>query len=277
MEYAKAVIANTIKNKRGEVISKEALEMMVSQVKKNYMPINIEHDPRIPIQGRIADAYLQEMDGGGYEVIAELELFDETDTLESVGNRSKKIITRPVSADEIIINYDRNFDNPVDSENINNIIEKIGARGILSVKNSVDPISVLEVVSLVAFGAIAKGFLSKIGGDSWEYVRDQIKVVFSRKKDGEKEKILSLSFRVVRNEIEFDVEVLATNPTKDEIDLLFSEGLEELDRMVPIFYEDHISLHKMVFEYKKGEMKIKYAVNKDCFPLAQNVKIIDDK
>lgn len=276
MYKAKATIANTLVNKRGEAITREALEGMVAQIKEHYLPINIEHDPRIPVQGRIADAYLQEMDCGGFEVVAELEIFDENDTSLSV-KTGKTMIQRRVPKDKAIIHYDRNFENPEDEKNINNILESIKGHGARSVKNSLDPIAVLEIVALVGFGSIAKGFLSKVGGDSWEYVRDNIKSIFSRKKEGEKEKILSLSFRVVRNEIEFDVEVVATNPSMEEIDQLFSDGLRELDEIVLALYSEEVSLNKMVFEFKKEGMEIKYAVTQDCFPLLPRVKVIDEE
>ena len=112
-------MANTLVNKHGEKITKEALEGMVSQVNANYFPINIEHDPRQPILGRIAGAYLQEMGKGEYEVIGELEFFDENDTLASLTS-TKTIAQRPFPKEKVLLNYDRNFDNPDDKENINN-------------------------------------------------------------------------------------------------------------------------------------------------------------
>ena len=265
-------MANTLVNKHGEKITKEALEGMVSQVNANYFPINIEHDPRQPILGRIAGAYLQEMGKGEYEVIGELEFFDENDTLASLTS-TKTIAQSPFPKDKVLLHYDRNFDNPDDKENINNILNKLSGAGAPTLKNSIDPIGVLDIAALVAFGTISKGFLSKMGGDSWEYVRDNIKSIFSRKKDGEKEKILSLSLRVVKDNIEFDVEVLSTNPSIKDVDALFSEGLKELDELIPAFYQDQASIHKMVFEYNHEGMKIKYAVNKNCIPLNPEISL----
>lgn len=266
MRKAQGTIANTLVNKRGEKISKEALEGMVSQVKEQYIPINIEHDPRIPTQGRIADAHIRKRDDGEYEVVADFEIFEEGDSAASTMG-TKSIVERSFPNDKLSLNFDRNFNNKNDQENINKISNLINAETHPSIKNSLDPIGVIEIAGLVAFGAITKGFLSKIGSDAFEATKKQLVEIFSRKKEGENEKILTLSFKVVKNEIEFDVEVHTTNPDKEAIDKLFSEGLEELDRLVPMLYQKEANLHKMVFEFKKGEMKIKYAVNKSCYPL----------
>lgn len=266
MRKAQGTIANTLVNKRGEIISKEALESMVSQIKEEYVPINVEHDPRIPTQGRIADAHLRKRKDGEYEVVAEFEIFEEGDTISSTLG-TKSIVEKQLPSDRLILNFDQNFNNEIDQENINEISNLLNTESHLSVKNSLDPIGVVEIAGIVAFGAIAKGFLSKIGSDSLEATKRQLTKVFSRKKEGEEEKILTLSFKVVKNEVEFDVEVHTTNPDKDTIDKLFKEGLDELERLVPMLYQKEANLHKMVFEYKKEGMEIKYAVNKSCYPL----------
>lgn len=271
MRKAEGTIANTLIDKRGERISKEALESMVSQVKEKYIPINIEHDPRVPTQGRIADAYLREREDGEYEVVAELEIFEEGDSISSTKG-TKNIVERKLPADKFILNFDRNFNNDADQENVSEISRLLNAQSQLSVKNSLDPIGVVEIAGIVAFGAIAKGFLSKIGSDALEATKKQLAKIFSRKKEGEKEKILTLSFKVIKNDVEFDIEVHTTNPDKEAIDKLFNEGLAELDDLVPMLYQEEANLHKMVFEYKKEGMEIKYAVNKSCFPLLPNVK-----
>lgn len=274
MRKAEGTIANTLINKRGERISKEALESMVSQVKEKYIPINIEHDPRVPTQGRIADAYLREREDGEYEVVAELEIFEEGDSISSTKG-TKNIVERKLPADKFILNFDRNFNNDADQENVNEISRLLNTQSQLSVKNSLDPIGVVEIAGIVAFGTIAKGFLSKIGSDALEATKKQLAKIFSRKKEGEKEKILTLSFKVIKNDVEFYVEVHTTNPDKEAIDKLFNEGLAELDDLVPMLYQEEANLHKMVFEYKKDGMEIKYAVNKSCFPLLPNVKSIN--
>lgn len=267
-----SIIANTLVNKRGEVTSKEALESMVSQLKEQYIPINIEHDPRIPIQGRVSDAYLRKREDGEYEVVAELDFFEADDSVSST-HGTKKIVERLIPNDRLILSFDRNFNNEIDQENINNISNLLSAESHLSVKNSMDPIGVIEIAAAVTFGGIAKGFLSKIGSDALEATKKQLIKVFARKKEGEDEKILTLSFKVIKNEVEFDVEVHTTNPDKNAIDKLFKEGLDELDKLVPTLYQEEANLHKIVFEYKKEGMEIKYAVNKSCYPLFPTNKL----
>lgn len=276
MKKSMAVIANTLVDKRGDRLTVSALESIVEQLQSYYVPVNIEHDPRIPIQGRISGGFLREIEThrGEFEVVANIEFFDGHGYVTSVDN-GKEYRLEDIPESGISVRFDRNFNNDVDLKAIDRICEEIKSERSLAIKNSVDPIAVLEIVALVSFGTIAKGFLSKIGGDSWEKVRDEIKKLFGRKKEGEKEKILSLSLRVEKEDISFDVDVLATNPKPEEIDALFEEGLKELDLIVPALYRDEAKLKKMVFEYRKGSMQIKYAINKDCIPLQANIKIPD--
>lgn len=276
MKKSMAIIANTLIDKRGDRLAVSALESIVEQLQTYYVPVNIEHDPRIPIQGRISGGFLREIEThpGEFEVVANIEIFEGHDCVSTVDS-GKEYRLEDIPESGINVRFDRNFNNDIDLQAIDNICEEIKSERSLAIKNSIDPIAVLEIVALVSFGTIAKGFLSKIGGDSWEKVKTEIKKLFGRKKEGEKEKILSLSFRVEKGDVSFDVDVLTTNPKPEEIDALFEEGLKELDLIVPALYRDEAKLKKMVFEYRKGSMQIKYAVNKDCIPLQTNIKIPD--
>lgn len=56
MKYHKAITLTTHVDRHGDHFTREALVSMVDQIDKHYIPVNIEHDPRIPPQGRVVGA-----------------------------------------------------------------------------------------------------------------------------------------------------------------------------------------------------------------------------
>ena len=66
---------------------------MVDQVKTAYIPMGIEHDPRIPPLGRVITAEITHLPDGEYALDAKVEVFEEGDVVPLTGVRRIVAVT----------------------------------------------------------------------------------------------------------------------------------------------------------------------------------------
>lgn len=137
------------------------------------------------------------------------------------------------------------------------------------VKKALDPLTVLTIGGAFLLGGIAKGILSKIGGDGYGLLKDRLKKLMGREKPGEKEKLLSFQFIIQHGDYTLETEMILTNPTDDDIERVLTNGLQELDRVMPAYCNPATGIKKAVFEYSDGNVKFKYGIRKDAAPLVE--------
>ena len=112
--------------------------------------------------------------------------------------------------------------------------EATGGRLIYEAKKSLDPVSVIAIAAGVfVLGEITKGFFSKLGQDGYETLKAGLKKLLGRRKNGETEKLLMFEFVVRKDEHTFHVELVATNPSAQQIDDILTKHLSELDALLP--------------------------------------------
>ena len=70
MKTLTARVVTTHVDRHGDVVTLAALEDMVEQVKAAYIPMFIEHDPRIPPQGRVTSAEITPRGDGEFAIDA---------------------------------------------------------------------------------------------------------------------------------------------------------------------------------------------------------------
>jgi len=68
-------------DKHSEKMALSALEDLVDLVNKQYTPMGIEHDPRIPPVGRVLSAHIEELEDGEFAVDGIAEVFEEGELL----------------------------------------------------------------------------------------------------------------------------------------------------------------------------------------------------
>src|SRR5208283_1885839 len=125
-----------------EMISKEALEQLANRMNKQYTLINIEHDPRIPPVGRFISARLVELTDGEYGVDGVGELFETGDSY-ALNDDGKEIpIHDHKSSDKLRIIFDRNYENEVDQEIIDELSQLLGSQAEEEIKKALDPLDI---------------------------------------------------------------------------------------------------------------------------------------
>ncbi|HEY9152740.1 MAG TPA: hypothetical protein VIN60_07635 [Anaerolineales bacterium] len=143
---------------------------------------------------------------------------------------------------------------------------------IPQVKKSVDPLSVLTIGVSFAAGSIASGFLAKIGEDAWEAFKTKLDELMNRKRNNQREFLLTFEFIVKQKKHPLYLEIILTNPSQTDINTFLHQGLKELDNRVPILLKHTQHIRQVVFEYKDGKLKPLFGVRKDGAPLSIEFK-----
>jgi hypothetical protein len=133
-------------------------------------------------------------------------------------------------------------------------------------KKAIDPISVLTIGGAFVLGAICTGFLSKIGEDGYEFLKKRLSMLLQHRKSGEKQRLFEFRAVVRRGDYEIEVNVLLVDPTEEEIDEFFKNGLTQLDALVPPYFGVE-GLKSLVFEYSDKRLVEMFGVRRDAVPL----------
>lgn len=270
MKYYTAGISNTLVDSHGERMTKEALEQLVASVNESYIPVGIEHDPRIPPQGRIASAEVRERADGEFEAVATFEIFDENTDLASSDER--EILMSKPRGDGIYIASDRSYASLEDKKDIEDIAKVLGTQPTQEIKKAAEPISILWIIGSVAASAFAAGFFGKAGSDAWDVLRQKLAKLMERRAICHEEYLLVFSFSVdVDGAYRVEVDVALENPRKEDIEAFLEIGMKDLDLLVPAYVRSEESLRKLFFSFSaSSELELTYAVRKDCVPMKFN-------
>ena len=272
MQKVKARIATTHLDKHGDKLSLRILEDMCKATNESIIPMTVEHDPRIMPIGRYFAAEIVRLEDGEYALDAIGEYFFRgNEKLTQLNN--KYVNVEFFDKGHRGICYDRNFKNKEDQENITKLTNLLQCNEPASeeIKKALDPLSILKITGCFILGAIATGFLNKIGSDAYDTLIKLLTTLTKRKKE-EKEKLLDFNFTVYdSNDKKVATQIILTNPSEDDINNILQYGLKELDRILPYYFhnihEESHKIVKLVFEYKNGEFELKYALSDDGLPL----------
>lgn len=267
MKKIQKIIATSHVDLHGDMIHPEALKDAVRQIKEKYLPLNNEHDMRCPPIGRIVSAKVIKLQDGQYALIATAELFEESDSLESLTGDGRKIPIRGQDIQTIVVEYDRTFWDKEGQELLHELSQISGEiekpREII--KKALEPISTLLICAGVfVVGSIAKGFFSKLGSDAYEGLKNALIKYFRKKISSEQ--ILDFCFSVKQYNRTFEVHVLAVNPSEQKLDELFTSRFSGVDNLLVSLPLSESDVAKIVLEYENQRLLIRYAVKGDSVP-----------
>ena len=260
MKKTEAILVTAGKDKQGDIITPESLESMVKNFENKFIPIGIEHDPRVPPFGRFYSVELVKLDDGTPAVKGIGEVFEEGDLIE-IKDESKEISIYIYKEANLDIIYDYNFRNSEDQKIINEIAKSLNGNAREEFKKSLDPISLITIGGAFTLGAIATGFFTKMGADAW----DKLKTLMSKKRKGEK--LLRFELSTKQYDEIINVSIILSNPSMEDMDNFLNSGLHQLDKILPDFFKPEIGIKKIVCEFSKQEIKILFGVRKDAVPI----------
>ncbi|MCA9935039.1 MAG: hypothetical protein KC415_13990 [Anaerolineales bacterium] len=253
-------------DKHNERVSLSALQDLVGLINKQYTPMGVEHDPRIPPVGRVLSAYLEELEDGEFAVDGIAEIFEEGEEIE-FRDDGREIPVGELS-DRLRISPDRSFRNSDDQQLLEEMRALIDGELVPQIKKSVEPISLMILAASFAAGGIASGFLNKIGEDAWDLFKAKLIGLMNRKEQQNKERLLAFEFTVHQDDHLLYLETILANPTESDINKFLEEGLRRLDESTPRFFKRRHYLTKVVFEYKGDQLRVIFGLRKDGVPIS---------
>lgn len=269
MKRIQMIMATSHVDRHGDMIHPKALKDAVRQIKEKYLPYNIEHDIRRPPIGRIVSAKVIKLKDGQYALIATAELFEKSDSPESLTGDGRKIPIRDRDIQTIDFNYDSTFQDKEGQEFLRGLSQILGEikkpREI--VKKALEPVSTLIIFAGVfVVGSIAKGFFSKLGSDAYEMLKNTLIKYFRNRKKVSSEQILDFCFSVKQYNRTFEVHVLAVNPSEQKLEELFATRFNGIDSLLVSLPLSESDVARIVLEYENQRLIIRYVVRSDSVP-----------
>lgn len=275
MKRVEAVLATTCLDSQGERMTRGALDCLAETISRTYLPVGIEHDPRIPPQGRISTGFVRKRPDGEFEVVAVMEIFDDSDEPPSPEDL-REIVLHTIRSDGLTISYDWTHRSKEDQADIAAIADILGTKPVYEGKKAADPISIISLTGAFLLGGIAAGFLGQIGVDGWNLIKERIRRLFDRKNNNRRgEQLLVFRALLDVNGVQVEIEAVLTSPNQQELDTFLASGLEILDRVVPIYLRNSPDVRRLVFEANGSNLKLEFAIRKDCRPLVPSIQVQD--
>jgi hypothetical protein len=252
----------------GERVDPESLEPTAIGMNKRYLPLNVEHDVRIPPIGRIISTEVTQLQDGEYSLEGTIEIFEEADTLDVLAGDGRAVEIPHDDISTFRVEYDRSYETE-DGHRLLLALRKLSPDSEYApvAKKALEPVSTLIIAAgIFIFGSIAKGFFSKLGGELYDGLKNILRGHFGRSA-GSATRILDLRFTAVYREDFVEVHVLLEDPTADALESLFASDLAGLDVYILQFNQSEQKVAKFVFQYKNGQLTLLYVMRRDCVPL----------
>lgn len=263
MSLVEVIISSTKLDKHNERMTKDALETMAKDVNKYYIPVGIEHDPRIAPVGRVISAEVFKGEDGEYYLKGIIENFAENFEIKSDSEKTMRIDN--FSNDGLELHYDRSYKDDLDLLNEINLTINSSVKPQFQNKKALEPLSLLIIgAGVFVIGGIANGFLNKMGSDAWDKVKPLLSQLFNKNKA--QEKLFSLNLEVDHNGEKILIDIILTNPTEEDLDKLRLK-MNEIDAFITPILSINVNVRKFVIEFKDGLFNSKFIVRKDCIPI----------
>jgi hypothetical protein len=265
MKHMQGIMSTTHVDLHGDRIALSALESGVELIKHSYLPIWVEHDPRIPPIGRVARASIRELAEGEYALEGEIEIFEPGDVFPAIsGERSIPIHHYPPEVLQLASDYGLRATE--DQEIIAEVSALLGTAPEEEFKKSLDPLTILTLGGAFVLGGIASAFLKRLGEDAYEQLKQKLAALFRRKRAAG-ETLLRLNFIVRCEGEDVEVDVIASAPDRPALDALLGPELRRLDELIPILSPTHDGIKRLVFEYQDGAIRLQFGVRRDAVPV----------
>lgn len=258
-------------------MTREGLEAFVQAFSSALVPVTIEHDPRIPPQGRILSGYVRDREDGESEAVAIMELFegngDGEDT--TIPGDTRELSIEKYEGHGLTISYDWTHRHEADQADISDIAKILGNAPVHQIKKAVEPISIITLAGTFLAGGIAAGFLNQVGADGWALVKKGLARIFTRKENRKGEQLLIFRALVTLDGVQLEVELILTNPSPEDVEWAFGAGLKLVEKALPAYLANNSDIRRLVFEAAQQEVDLRFAVRKDCRTLVPQSSLRD--
>jgi len=268
LRRTRGIVATTVLDRQGDKLSVGALKDMARQISEWYIPMMFDHDIRYPPIGRAAGAEVVELQGGEHALEVMSEVFEKGDSVESLAGDGRRMRVRSESPDRFVVYYDRGLAGPEGADLLEQLhgLAPVDPRPSEYGKKSLEPLPTLLILAgTFVVGSIATGFLTKLGEDVYEGLRDSLTEHWRGGRP--RPEVLDLCFCATRGGQPLEVHVLLTRPSARDIERLFNAALKELDSLLATLPLENHDVARIVVRYDGKAPAVSYEVRGDCVPL----------
>jgi hypothetical protein len=267
MKLMKARISTTKVDLHNECMDLSALECMVEQANKDYIPVGIEHDPRHAPGGRIRKAWLEELGVGDYGVMAEIEYFESGDSIP-FEDSGRRMPIHEYRDGKIHLEVDRSYDNEPARQVISELKHSVDLVLEYEDKKAIEPISILGIgIGAFLLGEIASGFLNKIGSDAWDLLKRHLGRLLEARKVPSSGYLVSLRFTVDVEDHPVEIQVLLESADIRDVATFFERELPQLDALARKYVTVRPRVRALVVDRTAKGLAVRYAIREDAVPL----------
>jgi hypothetical protein len=265
MEIARSGVIDRVLTPPEEIIE------WAKQYSNEYIPLTIEHDIRKPPIGRVVSAEVVVLEDGTHLLQAEAEIFEESDDFDSLPKNNKTVKIQCEEVDKFQVFGNQTFEEDKDVASIYQELRELGGgnRNRHYREDSVEPISLLIIgLGIFTLQGIANGFFSKLGEDLYEKLKLKLKHIFDKKSLKQNENLLQVQFFIeIPTGKKIEVNLVITNPSKRDVDGLFTIAPSILYTMISSLPLDDLNVCRVVFSYELTEIKLLYMLRSDGVPI----------
>jgi hypothetical protein len=267
------IAATTHIDLHGDRFTREALEDLVGQASKEYIPINVEHDFRVPPLGRTVAAKIVKLEDGESGVEIEGELFENGEVVDFNG-AGRKLKRRAPEGPGIL--YDLTYQNADDQKLIDDIASLVSGKKDLHVKKSIGPLAEISILlGTIASSAFTKKIFERFADDTYDLIEAKIGELIKRhRQDGPQ--CVTVSFSLGKGDAYIDITIFLDDPSDQELDSLKDISVKEVENRIAQF-RGIPELIEVVMRYEKGGLMPVYGVRSDGVPFAPSGAVIGTK
>jgi hypothetical protein len=249
----------------------EDLKLHLDTIDHVIIPVYSVHDPRQPPIGRVVSGAIVGLEDGEYALDVNVELFDPDfipppgaamDKKVTIVNRSQGMFG--IWCDMFTITPEKAVILKEISEILKTPVSSRSGAGIMQ-----DDLPILIIgIGRLPFGYIADTFSRRLGGGNIHLLTKNLTRLYTSPREIPDDSLLIFDLDVTdRQQRSLLIEVIMTNPCVKDIVTFFSEGLRELDRILPPFYLSRLRPRKIVISYSDGRFRVLYAIQEQGIPM----------
>ncbi len=262
MQTENCILATSHIDAHGDKLTEEALTDLAKQINTSYIPMGTEHDPRIPPHARLICAAVTPLEDGEMALVGIREVFEPGECVPFLDDGREAPLAGELNTPLHVV-FDSSYDDTTSWAIIEEMSKLLKSVPEKDVKKSVTALSIIGIAGGFVLGEMASGFLKKFGSDGADALKEYIKKLLDQRKPSE-EKMVSIKAFVEYEGRVIEAELIVINPSPEEINFLYSHGLEQFDRIVQVAIQNHPNARKLLYQLENGNITFSYAVRRDA-------------